>query len=184
MVRGHIPTPGGWLGILLVTGSCILIPFETLRGLSLRTYINRTTVWMLVTALGTTGYTLVDKYAAEAVRSSPAYAALYGYLFFVVSAVVYSLLMAVWGKLRQDAGESVGWKRPLAAAVLDAGGYWLILWVYQLTQNAGYVMAFRQFSILVGVVLGVFWFRERNAALRLLAGSILVAGLILVRLCG
>jgi len=55
----------------------------------------------------TVGYTLVDKFAAEVARSGPAYAALYGYLFFCVSVLSFSLCLALFGKA-EARGESVG----------------------------------------------------------------------------
>jgi len=64
--------------------------------------------------------------------------------------------------------------------LLTYGSYGLILWAYQLAEHAGYVVAFRQFSILIGVVIAIFWFREKGAPLRFTAACIMVGGLILI----
>jgi len=183
MLRGRSPTVAGWCGMALVTAAILLLPFQSFRALSAKDYLNRTTLWCLLAALGTVGYTVADKFAAEAVHNDPAYAALYCYIFFVVSAVAYLMTLVLFGKLRADV-TSVGWKRPALGGILNFGAYWMILWAYQLAERAAYVLALRQFSILVGVVFGAVRFREGRAAIRIIAACVMAAGFVLIGLFG
>ena len=48
---------------------------------------------MIVAVLGTIGYTVLDKFAAEVVQSGPATAARYAYFYFAISFIPYMLLM-------------------------------------------------------------------------------------------
>jgi len=183
VARGRVLTPAGWLGMSLVAGACMFIPLQSVRQFSLQLYFNRTTMWAVLTALATVGYTLVDKFAAEAVHNSPSFAALYGYMFFCSSAAVYVVCLSLFGRPPEDA-EQVGWQRPVLAGVFNYAAYWLVLWAYQLAQQAGYVVAFRQFSIVVGVAIAAVWFHEKGAVIRLIAACVMVIGLALIGLYG
>ena len=183
IMRGRVPSIWGGLGMILVAGTCVLIPLDSLRRFSWRSHLNRTTLWMILTAMGTVGYTIIDKTASETLRAGPASAARYGYMFITIAGLVYWLCLKLFGRPAEDA-ESVGWKTPVLASLLNYGSYFLVLWAYQIARRAGYVVAFRQFSIVIGVVLGLIWFREKGAVVRLVATAIMVLGLLLIALLG
>jgi drug/metabolite transporter (DMT)-like permease len=153
------------------------------REITWRHYLNRSTLWMVLTAVGTVGYTLFDKVAAEIVRSGPATAARYGYVFFTVSFVVYAALRALFVRGGERDAE-IGWWWPAAAMTLNFGAYWLVLWAYQLSPRASYIVAFRQFSIVVGVVAAFLLFRERGLGIRLTATLLILLGLLIIGLLG
>ena len=91
--RGRLLSPLGWAGILLVVIGSVLIPQQRFGDFRLRNYWNIAVVWMIVAALGTIGYTVLDKFAAEVIQSGPASAARYGYFYFAISFFPYVLLM-------------------------------------------------------------------------------------------
>ncbi len=181
--RSRFPSTMGYAGLTLVVIGCLAAPLHSLREFGRIHYLNRTTMWVLITALGTAGYTMLDKLASEVVMEGPITAARYCYLFFAVSGVVYVLLLRCFGHPHGRCG-SIGWRRPAVAALLNFGAYWLVIWAYQLSQRAGYVLAFRQFSIIIGVFAAIFLFHERGARLRLAAAIIICAGLLLIGLTG
>jgi len=185
LVRGAAPAPAGWAGMLLVGGGCVLAPQESIRGLSMRRYLARSSLWLVLTASATVGYTLLDKIASEAVMGGPATAARYCYVFFTVSFVVYCAMLRIFGRrLQGQGGGSIGWGWPVVAGVLNFGAYWLVLWAYQLTARASYVFAFRQFGIVAAVVMGVVLLREKGLAVRFTAAVMISAGLVLIGLAG
>ncbi len=73
---------------------------------------------------------------------------------------------------------------PIIASVFNFGAYWLVLWVYQLASRASYIVAFRQFSIVVGVVLAFFIYKEKGVKVRLTAVLIITTGLVIIGLWG
>ena len=75
MLRGRYPTAQGWIGMWLVISGCFLAPLYSFRGIKLSSYLNRTSLWMILTPFGTVGYTLLNKFAAEVVKQGPATAA-------------------------------------------------------------------------------------------------------------
>jgi hypothetical protein len=71
-------------------------PLYSFCDFGVRSYFNRTSLWMLLTAMGTVGYTLLDKIASEAVRQGPGTAARYGYIYFLMSFGAYAVLLRIF----------------------------------------------------------------------------------------
>lgn len=61
---------------------------------------------------------------------------------------------------------------------------WLVLWAYQLGQHASYVVAFRQFSIVIGVVVAFIAYKESGFFVRIVGAVLITAGLVIVGLFG
>jgi len=183
VLRGRYPSGAGWLGMSLVALGCVLIPLSGFTTFSARRYWNRATPWLLLTALGTVGYTLLDKIASEQVTPGPLAAGLYEYVFFMVTAFCYTLALKP-AKLKQGLSDVKGWAIPGLAAAFNFGAYLLVLWAYQLTSRASYIVAFRQFSIVIGVLLAFYIFKEKGRAVRLTGTFLITAGLIIIGLWG
>ncbi len=184
-LRGRPLTVWGWIGIGLVSLGCFLVPQRSLRSFSWRSYLTPTTIWMLLTALGTIGYTYLDKVAAEVVQQSPATAARYGYIYFAVSFIPYSLFLRYSTSYNSAPKANLqGWKLAIPAAILSFGAYWLILWAYQLSPYASYIVAFRQFSIVIGSSVALTFYKESGLAVRLSGALLITAGLILIAVLG
>ena len=183
VLRGRHLTLIGWLGMLLLVCGCFFVPLRSVRDFAVRRYLNRTSFWMLVSALGTGGYTLFDKIASEVVQQGPATAARYGYMFFLISCGAYVIFLKIF-KSGEQSSNPVGWRIPIFAACLNFGAYWLVLWAYQLSQHASYIFAFRQFSIVIGVILAFIIYKEQGKIVRFTGASLIIAGLLLVGLWG
>jgi len=178
VLRGHYLTVMGWAGLLLVMAGCVLVPLRNFKDFSLSRYVNRATLWMLLGAAGMVGYTLLDKIAAEVVKQGPATAARYGYFYFTVSLFPYLFLMRTF---KSDKAEPNGdWKLATIAAVLSFAAYWLVLWAYQLSPYASYIVAFRQFSIVIGAVLAFVIYKEEGVRVRLSGASLIASGVVLI----
>jgi drug/metabolite transporter (DMT)-like permease len=183
VLRGRYLTEIGWLGILLVAGGCILVPLRSLKDFTPQKYLNLATLWMLFAAFGTVGYTLLDKIAAETVQQGPATAARYGYIYFTISFMPYLALMN-FPRSQKSTPRPMGWKLIIPASFLNFGAYWLILWAYQLSPYASYIVAFRQFSIVIGAALAFIIFKEQGIRVRLSGALMITSGLVLIALWG
>jgi drug/metabolite transporter (DMT)-like permease len=178
VLRGRYLTPFGWLGILFVMAGCTLVPLRHFKDFSLSRYITPATIWMLMGAAGMVGYTLLDKIAAEVVQQGPGSAARYGYFYFAISFIPYQFLMRYFrSPVEKPNGD---WVRVSIAAVLGFAGYWLILWAYQLSPYASYIVAFRQFSIVIGAVMAFLIFKEEGVKVRLTGAFLITCGLVLI----
>lgn len=179
VLRGRYLTPLGWIGILLVVVGCILAPLRSLQEFKPSNYLNRASLWMLLAAIGTVGYTFLDKIAAEAVHQGADTAARYGVFYFSISFVPYAFFLKTFGyhgskNTRQD------WWLAAAAALFSFGAYWLVLYAYQLSPNASYIVAFRQFSIVIGAVIAFILYKEPGIKVRLTGAGFIASGLILI----
>jgi len=184
--RGQMPTMWGWVGMLGVSCGCFLAPLHSFGEFHWRRYFNRSSFWILLTAMGTVGYSVIDKISAEIVAvgsAGPATAARYSYVFFTITGLFFFLIHKLFDREKLDFGE-MGWIRPGLGALFMYTSYGLILWVFQMTSHASYVVAFRQFSIIIGVVLAFLIYRERGVAVRLTGALLITAGLLLIALWG
>ena len=179
ILRGIPPTFTGWIGIFLVFLGCILAPAYSFRIPSIRSYLTKANLMILATALGTVGYTLLDKIASEIIQQGPATAARYGYVFLAIAFVTYTVTFRLF-RIRGESKNSSGWPILLLAVCLHFGSYWLVLWAYQLSQRASYVLSFRQFSIVIGVIMAFAIYKESGKLVRLTAVLFITAGLLLI----
>jgi len=184
LLRGRYPSALGWLAIVMVSAGCVLAPQRSYRDLTLRHYAGKAIVWILLTAAATVGYTMLDKMAAEVVQRGVVSAVIQCGVFHIFSAVSYLAAQAVFEGPRPYAEDRVGWRLPAAAAVLGPMTYALVLWAYQLTPQTAYLVAFRQFSIVIGVVAAFRLYKEPGLAVRVPATLAIVAGLVLLALWG
>ena len=161
--------------------------------------------WAVVAALGTVGYTVADKLAADAISaagSAGAGAAFrYGFWEFAISTAYYLPLLAVVDRVRSRGRPSSGsapgaapaspparragrWPVIVLIAALMYVTYALVLWAFQLSWQTSYVVALRQFSIVVGVVGGTLLLGEAARTLRLTGAVVIVAGVAAITFSG
>ena len=178
VLRGRMIAPLGWLGLFLVALGCILTPLKSLGSFDIRRYLHVSIAWMALTALGTVGYSLFDKVASEVISKGLASAARYGYFFFSIAAIVYYCLKRFADRKKAKVDLSLGWKMPAIGGLCTFGAYWLILYAYQMSQHASYIVAFRQFSIVLGVVSAFILYKEEGMVVRITGTILITAGLV------
>ncbi len=183
VLRSHYPTSIGWLAMGMVAGGCVLAPQRSYSDLNLRHYTSRAILWMLLTAGTIVGFTMLDKIAAETVQRGPGSAALYCGIWHIFACATYVVLGAAFGR-GERREETVGWGMPLGAALLGLASYTLVLWAFQLSPHTGYLVAFRQFSIVIGVAAAFRFYGEQGLTVRLSATAAIVAGLVMLVLWG
>ena len=182
LLRGHAPSPLGWAGMALVVLGCAMTPLESIHNIQWKAYSQRAMIWVLVTALGTIGYTTIDKIAAEALPPGPVAAARYA-VWEAISTVPYLwLILRLIGQRLAKSDGLAGWRWAAIAAIFIFGAYWLVLWAYQLSPYASYIAALRQLSIVIGVLAAATLLHERTPALRVAAAFSIAMGIICISL--
>jgi len=181
LLAEHISLLGG-LGIAIVCASIPVIHLEGFRGHHVRqlgaTMLTRGTAFALLTALAVSAYSIVDKFAM-ARRVDPI---AFNYIHWVITVAMLAPYV-LW----RCGGRAVAelfrreW-RPLAVSgFLDFGAYVLVLYVME-TSKVSYIVAARQVSQIVAIVLGTAVLHERCGGIRLLAGALILAGITLIGL--
>lgn len=185
-ILGYQLTTMVWAGFVLITLGCLLVPLTSLRQLNLSDYINIGVLWAVIAAVGTTGYSIIDKEALHIVdlELSGIISNLHSAIFYLgiqfwTIFIVISLFIIVTGQWHEF---TTAWriKKPSAmAGVMMSTTYGLVLYAMTMTENVSYVVALRQLSIVFGMIFGVVLLGERLALTRSLGTGLIFVGLIL-----
>jgi len=133
------------------------------------------TGWALMTGLTIAVYALVDKVGVSRLHPVP-----YIGLMFVGTL----LLLLPWALTSQDRFRrewAANWPAILLASAMTLTAYLLVLFAFRLSK-AGYVVAAREVSIVISVVIGRLWFGERRLAARLAGAALVLAGVVCLAL--
>ncbi|MEP4558244.1 drug/metabolite transporter [Cobetia amphilecti] len=171
------------VGMGLILLGALILPLSSPQGLRPATYLTPALGFALLAALGTTGYSLIDKQALDLMVSvgySPTSA---GAVFLVLQA----MMTVAWGALmvmllpteRRRLPALLRSERASMAltGVMVMATYGLVLVAMTLTAEVSLVVAMRQLSIPLGVVLGVVWLREGATRAKWLGIIVMLAGL-------
>lgn len=177
---GDAPTPLGWVGILMIAAGSVLVPLRTLREFQPARYLNRTTIWILMAATGIAGYTIVDRAGLRQLPNGLPLAMRYSVLEAIVAGVLYLAMLRGVRETIVLPARWRDWRLPVVATFFVFGSYSLILWAFQSDERASYVIGLRQISIVMGVALGAYLFREPGARLRIPAAVVITLGVMLL----
>jgi drug/metabolite transporter (DMT)-like permease len=171
------PSAVGALGIALVVVGIVALQWvgRPRTAVGTRPRLGPGTGWALVTGLTVAAYALVDKAGVSRLHPVP-----YIGLMFVGSLLL--LQFAVLADVERFRREwTASWRAILVASAMTLTAYLLVLFAFRLSK-AGYVVAAREVSIVVSVVIGRLWFGERGLAAGLAGAALVLAGVICLAL--
>ncbi|MBI1958690.1 MAG: EamA family transporter [Candidatus Rokubacteria bacterium] len=171
-------SPLGAAGIALVVLGIVTItagPAAAGGAARVRRHLGAGAGWALVTGVTIASYSLVDKAGVARLHPVP---------YLAVMGVAMSLLLAVpvlarRGALRRE--WQLNWRTILIASTMNLTSYLLVLFAFTLSK-AGYVVASREISIVLSVLIGRLWLGERQLGRRLVGAAVVVVGVICVAL--
>jgi drug/metabolite transporter (DMT)-like permease len=164
----------GILGVALVAaGIAALHLLASPHGAASRPPAGATT-WALVTALAIAAYSLVDKAGVQRIGPVP-------YLMLMEAGSALVFLPVILTRPAAVRRELRNWSRILAVAAMSAAAYTLVLFAFQMSKT-GYVVAAREMSIVLSVLIGSLWLREGHLAPRLTGAGIVLAGVACIAL--
>ncbi|HDM8048379.1 TPA: EamA family transporter [Vibrio fluvialis] len=186
MLLGHTLTQFQWLGFVLITLGCMLVPLAGFRQFTPRSYLNVGVLWALVAALGTTGYSVIDKEALLLLTQAAgdvlgnSYSAIF-YLGVQFWAMVLPVIL--WCLVTGNRKElQRAWqirKAASMAGVMMASTYGLVLFAMTMTDNVSLVVALRQISIVMGLLMGVWFLAEKWHYTRVAGVVLILSGIVL-----
>ena len=179
------------LGIVLIAVGCVILPLPRFQQLHWRHYLSAVYLMVLVAAVGTASYTLIDDEALRQLRQSEAITLnntqvtlLFVALQTASTALMLGLATYLHHPQRRHFNQLLRQRSLLISAAVTGlvivGTYGLVLAAMAYVTNVSYVAAFRQLSIPIGVFLGIMLQNEPTYKPKLVGVGIVVAGLILV----
>ncbi len=177
-------------GLLIVCGS-IILPMRHFTDLQLSHYLNPASWYAMIAALGTTGYSIIDGKATAGLQwliDTPqqiiALTLIYAFIQVIFASAWMGLALMFNQQTRDNLVEI--WRRKPAASLLTGiaihATYAIILISMSMAENVSYVVAFRQISIPIGVMLGIYIFKEPKSLPRIIGIVAMFSGATLVSL--
>lgn len=183
---GKMPNVLALGGMALISIGCLFLPLKNFREFHWKTYCTPLLFFVLLIAAGVTVYTIFDSEAAKILKELPdnhdsrIVTSLF-YLFLVESGLTAVLGLFVLTQ-KQERAEfkrlflKTPW--PHITGVFSSSAYALILLAMPLVTNVSYIQAFRQMSLPLGVLAGVFILKEPCGKVKLFGIILIVIGLI------
>ncbi len=184
-------TTSCFFGIALVFVGGVLLPLQSFRDLRPARYRDLSVVLALLAAAGTAGYSVLDDHALRILRelrSSPFTPLEAALVYAPLEAWTSSFFLGLWVLARPGERRALARvaRRSLLPAVAVGVGiylaYGLVLISMAYVSDVSYVVAFRQLSVPLGALLGVWWLGEARSLPKLFGVLLAFGGVVLVGL--
>ncbi len=134
-------------------------------------------IWCaLATGLAIAGYTICDGQGGRAAGDVMGYIA----WLFVIDAVPFALIVAVWRRRDLVQQLRAGWRAAVPGGVLAVGAYGLVIWAMSRAPMAS-VSALRETSVIMAALIGVRLLREPFGLRRVVAAGVVAVGVVLLQ---
>ncbi len=180
------------VGMVLVAVGGLALPVGRWSEWHWRDYIKPASLFALMAAVGTAGYSIVDDAALRSLHtqldaraSNTVLTLVYAVMEGVFSSAWLLLMLLASGQLKLKRSEPVDWRYIRSSAVAGIGvfaAYGLVLVAMGFARNVSYVVAFRQLSIPIGATLGIVVLKEKAHIPKLVGIGVMLAGLVMVAL--
>lgn len=130
----------------------------------------------LLSALSTAAYSVVDGLGARLSGTASGYT---GWIFLVDAIFLTSWSVARRGLIVIPLEPRL-WAIGGIAGGLSLSAYWIVVWAMTVAPIA-LVTALRETSVLFALLIGILWMREKAGAGKIIAGALIVAGVVLTR---
>lgn len=176
-------------GMAMVFVGCLLIPLGKFSDFRPSRYCDRSLIYILIVALGTSGYTICDNQAqhvlldaatAAGIDVSKPMVALTYYSFRATSLCTLLWIVVLCGRPTRAEAAALFRKRtwlPFVAGICSSLTYVLVLVAMNFVSNVSYVQAFRQIGLVFGLLEGVLILKERCTAPKVAGLALILSGL-------
>ena len=185
---GQAPGKTALFGMLVISVGCVFMPLKRFGDFSIRLYGNKVIIFILLGALGTTGYTLADSSAVMLIRAvfeRESVMDLLAYLFLIEFGLCVGQMFFVFSIKSERAEFKRLFMRsiyPCLAGVCASSAYALVLLAMRNVTNVSYIQAFRQMSLPLGFIAGILILKESGNMPKTVGMILIVAGLVITYL--
>ncbi|MBQ7402537.1 MAG: EamA family transporter [Lentisphaeria bacterium] len=174
-----------FLGMIMIAVGCVIMPFPSFQNISFKGLNGMTILFILLGAIGTTGYTLCDSQALKQLspEGQESNICTLGYLFLIQMGLsLGELPLIVFDKEERAAFRKLWSKEiiyPVIAGICSSGAYALILLAMPHVTNVSFIQAFRQLSLPLGFLAGVIFLHEKSSATKIVGLCLILSGLLI-----
>ena len=173
-VLGHPLSSGGWAGVLLLSAGILVLTLDSLRhGI----FTAGPTAMALANSLMIMAYTVVD---GTGVRLSGHAVAYVCWVFFLNMFPIFLFTLARHGR-EYFSYARTRWMYGLAGGFCRAVAYGLSVWAMT-RASISLVAALRETSVVFGMLLAVFFLKEKLSPARILSVFTVLAGAVCIKL--
>lgn len=164
-------TPLGSIGVALISVGIICLGAGA-RG---KTGHAKTVTLALCIGASIVSYSLIDK-----IGVSYTHPVVYIWLMYLIAAAVLSpfVVRRYRGALRREARRVIGYS--LIIGIGGAGTYLIILFAFR-AGPVGYIVAIREFAVVLGALAGIIFLKEKLTITKIIAICAIVVGIIFVK---
>lgn len=183
----------GLVGMVLIAAGCVVLPLPRFRRLRLSDYSGLVYVMVVIGAVGTTAYTLIDDAALRRlgeIIDQDATTTRVTIFFISLQTLSTAMMIGVTTllngnerrRLRAIVDDRTLLAVAMATGVVIMSTYGLVLAAMAYVRDVSFVAAFRQLSIPIGALFGLTIGREPRYRPKLIGVVVITAGLALVGL--
>ena len=177
------------LGMFVAFAGCLTMPLNRFSDFNIRSYMTWGMFFLLLNALGTSGYTIVDSLAQKVLMDAEAGAGVgkpvISMTFYVLRGGLMAGAMTAYVLLRRDErGMWLGFFRernltPVFAGLFSSSTYILLLIATNYVDNVSYIQIFRQLGMVFSLPAGIFILREKCTPTRVAGVALIISGMIM-----
>ncbi len=177
------------LGMFVAFTGCLTMPLNRFSDFSIRSYMNWGIFFLLLNAMGTSGYTIVDSVAQRELFETAAAAGVgkpvVSMTFNVLRGGVIAAAMTAYALLRgEERRVWLGFFRernwmPVFAGLFSSSTYVLLLIATNYVDNVSYIQIFRQLGMVFSLPAGVFILREKCTLTKVAGVALILSGMIM-----
>ena len=182
---GKTPSPLAVTGMVIVAAGCLILPQKDFHSFNRRNYVGPALIPILISAVGTTGYTILDSQALKLLREQNLTnqllnAGIYSFIMELLVSLGLGIYVLCSAEERKEFRiHCIGSLYPYLCGIFSCAAYLLVLIAMGYVTNVSFLQAFRQMSLPLGVAAGLVILHEKNSTTKMAGVSLIVAGLIL-----
>ena len=182
------PAWNAYLGMLVITVGCLVMPLKKFSDFSLKPYCNAVIGFIVLAAVGTTTYTIIDSISVGMVQEQMGrknMLDIFSLMFFVEGGLsLGELLVVAFDRKERRLLKTLLFRSlsPELAGICSSCAYALVLLAMGYVSNVSYLQAFRQMSLPVGFFAGLLILKEKGTAPKYVGMFLIFAGLVSVAL--
>lgn len=172
-ILGELPSPGGWLGVLLISSGVVMLAGDAWRAGSFRP---AAALFAVANAGVIVVYTLID---AQGARLSGGAFSYTGWMFLLTALSSFGMFLAMRGR-RTLGLFRTGWRTVALGGACTLASYCLALWAMTRAPVAA-VAALRETSVVFAAIIAVVLLKESISRLRYSSIAMVTAGAIAIK---